>query len=268
VSSAIASTSASWSASASARAGGSSPPRGASRARSPSSSPCHLCPSTPRCRANPPSGFRPRAPPPPGRHDGRRGAHWRVAHRREHGGAAQARVLETGAAALVKPLMIVMSRRDWRGMENNPGHRAGDHRGQPRQPRRSVRSRATTSSTSGRLACLPGQGRACSRLPVLGPLAARGGPYRPSSAAPIDAARALDAANRPRLRGRPVCPFNLSGGQHHKQPGAVAQCGARPARRDSGWPRRRRWCRVAMWGPAAPVRTRGTHKLRPVPQTP
>ena len=36
------------------------------------------------------------------------------------GGSAQARVLAAVAVVLVKPLMIVMTRRTWRGMENIP----------------------------------------------------------------------------------------------------------------------------------------------------
>ena len=159
--------------------------------------------------------------------------------------------------------MIVMTRRDWRGMEHIPADRAGDHRGQPHEPRRPVRPGALHLRRRA-VAGLPGQGERLqdSRCSAAGCTRWN---RRRSTGAPSTRSKALDAAVAA-LERRQVRP-HLPGGHHHQ--GARPVADARQDRRRPALAGHRRAGRSrSRCGGRSGCSTRGPSRLRPVPRTP
>jgi len=166
-----------------------------------------------------------------------------------------------GAAALVKPLMIVMSRRDWRGMENIPAT----------GPVIIVANHVSHADPfvlahyvfdSGRWPVFLAKA-SLFKLPVLGRWL-HAVDQTPVERGTIDAARALDAAIAAVREGQ--CVLIYPEGSTTKEPELWPMRGKTGAARV--------WLAtkapvvpVAMWGPQKLFDPR-THKLRPVPQTP
>ena len=166
-----------------------------------------------------------------------------------------------GAAALVKPLMIVMSRRDWRGMENIPAT----------GPVIIVANHLSHADPfvlahyvfdSGRWPVFLAKA-SLFKLPVLGRWL-YAVDQTPVQRGTIDAAKALDAAIAAVRDGQ--CVLIYPEGSTTKQPELWPMRGKTGAAR--------LWLAtkapvvpVAMWGPQRLFDPR-THRLRPVPQTP
>jgi len=166
-----------------------------------------------------------------------------------------------GAAALVKPLMIVMSRRDWRGMENIPAS----------GPVIIVANHLSHADPFALAHYIFDSGRwpvflakaSLFKLPVLGRWL-HAVDQTPVERGTIDAARALDAAIAAVREGQ--CVLIYPEGSTTKEPELWPMRGKTGAARV--------WLAtkapvvpVAMWGPQKLFDPR-THKLRPVPQTP
>jgi 1-acyl-sn-glycerol-3-phosphate acyltransferase len=165
------------------------------------------------------------------------------------------------AVLTVKPTMIVMSRRDWRGMEHIP----------PTGPVIIVANHMSHADPLVLAHYVYDAGRwprylakaSLFRLPVVGRLLSAVGQV-PVSRGTVDAAKALDAAVDAIRAGQ--CVLIYPEGTTSKEPDLWPMRGKTGAARlwlATGAP----VVPVVMWGPERLFDPR-THKLRPVPQTP